>query len=588
MADPWKFAYITKLFDMTYDSQIFISREIDEMQTDDRIDLLRLYEAKMVHIFDHRRNHFRRDDSGAYAFQRPAPEDKVNPSFEPSPRYWVAESEVLSRMADRGWTREWLFGWRNITNSTNERTIIAAFIPYTAVGNTFHVLFVDAAPKLCMASWAYLDTMVFDFVARQKLGGTHLTIEVAKQLPVLPPSAYSPADLDFIAPRVLKLTYTSPGTWPPFARDLGYDGEPFRWDPEQRALLRAELDAYYAYLYGLSKKELRYILDPKDVMGEDYPSETFRVLKENEMRPPRSYGEYRTRRLVLEAYDRFARDGTFDPARLEDPEYFPVVREALAVSKSREQELEQALEALVARSDREALPTLFVEGTTDKLIVEGAWRALYPGEPLPFSVLAAGGTTQMRSLATPGKAMRELLGDRLVMALADNDAEGRGLWDEGNLHKGGVWKPQTNGVHWCLLKPSDEFTAVMERFQIPSGCWPFTIENAFPAALRRQALAEGAYAFADHKVQSDLTRDPDVAQKIVGIVRDLDQADDAYFYLMAPSPQAKDAFAAWVTDPARLTPANFAAFEIVLSRLKDLLARHAAPARGPQPQQQTA
>ena len=270
---------------------------------------------------------------------------------------------------------------------------------------------------------------------------------------------------------------------------------------------------------------------------------------------------------MLDAYDRFARDGTFDPARLEDPEYFPVVREALVVSKGRERELERTLEQLVARTDQTALPTLFVEGATDKLIVEGAWRALYPGEPLPISVLAAGGTTQMKSLATPGKAMRELLGDRLVMALADNDAEGRGLWDEGNLHKGGVWKPQTNGVHWCLLRPSDEFTAVMARFQIPRGSWPFTIENAFPAALRRQALAEGAYAFAEQGAER-----PDPGPG--GRPEDrrhrpgLDEADDAYFYLMAPSPQAKDAFAAWVTDPARLTPANFAAFEIVLAGLR--------------------
>ena len=88
---------------------------------------------------------------------------------------------------------------------------------------------------------------------------------------------------------------------------------------------------------------------------------------------------------------------------------------------------------------------------------------------------------------------------------------------------------------------------------------------------RRRALAEGAYGFADHKVQSDLIRDPEMAQKIIGIVRELDEADDAYFYLMAPSPQAKDDFAAWVADPARLRPENFAAFEMVLSRLKDLL-----------------
>ena len=47
-------------------------------------------------------------------------------------------------------------------------------------------------------------------------------------------------------------------------------------------------------------EELRYILDPSDVMGPDYPSETFRVLKNNEMK---EFGEYRTQRLVLEAWD---------------------------------------------------------------------------------------------------------------------------------------------------------------------------------------------------------------------------------------------------------------------------------------------
>ena len=36
-------------------------------------------------------------------------------------------------------------------------------------------------------------------------------------------------------------------------------------------------------------------------MGADYPSETFRVLKQNE---EKQFGEYRTRRLVLEAWDR--------------------------------------------------------------------------------------------------------------------------------------------------------------------------------------------------------------------------------------------------------------------------------------------
>ncbi|MFD2449047.1 hypothetical protein ACFSQE_11960 [Vogesella fluminis] len=101
---------------------------------------------------------------------------------------------------------------------------------------------------------------------------------------------------------MLELTYTAHDL-KPWAEDLGHNGEPFPWNPERRAQLRAELDAYYALLYGLTRDELRYILDPADVMGEDYPSETFRVLKNNELR---EFGEYRTRRLVLEAWDRLA------------------------------------------------------------------------------------------------------------------------------------------------------------------------------------------------------------------------------------------------------------------------------------------
>jgi len=52
--------------------------------------------------------------------------------------------------------------------------------------------------------------------------------------------------------------------------------------------------------YSLTRDELRYILDPKEVHGEDFPGETFCVLKEKEIK---QFGEYRTQRLVLEAWD---------------------------------------------------------------------------------------------------------------------------------------------------------------------------------------------------------------------------------------------------------------------------------------------
>jgi hypothetical protein len=81
---------------------------------------------------------------------------------------------------------------------------------------------------------------------------------------------------------------------------MGCHGESFRWDEVRWAQIRAELDAYYARLYGLTRDELRYILDPKEVYGEDITGETLRVPKDKEVR---LYGEHRTRRLVLEAWD---------------------------------------------------------------------------------------------------------------------------------------------------------------------------------------------------------------------------------------------------------------------------------------------
>jgi hypothetical protein len=140
----------------------------------------------------------------------------------------------------------------------------------------------------------------FDYFVRQKIGGTTMNYFIVEQLPVLPPSQFSEVDLEYIRSRVLQLVYTAQDM-KEFAIDLGYDGVPFEWNNEKRAILQSELDAYFSRLYGLNRDELRYILDPSDVCGENYPSETFRVLKERETK---EYGEYRTQRLVLEAWDK--------------------------------------------------------------------------------------------------------------------------------------------------------------------------------------------------------------------------------------------------------------------------------------------
>lgn len=241
----------------------------------------------------------------------------------PMPPAGLSSEESAQRLAER-WLKEscpqWLMGWRDICRATDERTVIASVLPAVGVGHTMPLLTTVWDARQTSALLGNLCSLVLDFCARVKIGGTHLTYSYLKQFPVIPPERYTEPDLDFITPRILELTYTAkdmapwatalisgwkldngnwkPGTPEPIRRS---PLAPFPFDPARRAILRAELDAYYARLYGLDRDELRYILDPEDVMGNDYPSETFRVLKDREIR---EYGEYRTQRLVLEAWDR--------------------------------------------------------------------------------------------------------------------------------------------------------------------------------------------------------------------------------------------------------------------------------------------
>ena len=308
--NPWQVEFRQGLFNMTSDSRLFRTRTqlLEAGATEqgpnwtlpDGTLYVPLYEAKMVHQFDHRWTEYE-DDGKTTRDLTDA--DHADPTRTVQPRYWVPKQEVEGRLQAKGWDRGWLLGWRDICRSTDERTVIAGVVPRVGVGHKFP-LFIrfgeNVTPKLIAAFYANLNSLSLDYCARQKIGGTSLTYFYLKQFPVLPPNAYTPADLDFIVPRVLELTYTAEDLrhW---AEDLGYTGNPFPWNPDRRRQLRAELDAWYARLYGLTRDELRYILDPADVEGEDYPSETFRVLKNNEVN---EVGEYLTRRLILEAWDR--------------------------------------------------------------------------------------------------------------------------------------------------------------------------------------------------------------------------------------------------------------------------------------------
>jgi hypothetical protein len=317
--NPWSIRFAT-MFHMSNDSGLFrtaaqllavggvrrgMEWDVPADSTDtDRGRWVPVYEAKMVHHFDHRWATYDEGAAGDDDARYPTSAEKRDVSFEIGARYWTHTKEVSARLAAIGWNRGWLCGWRDITNAGNERTVVGSVFPVAGVGNSLPLWLpsISIDSRKLAPFVANLASLPLDYVARLKVGGTHLNFFIAKQIAVLGPSAYSETNLAFIVPRVLELTYTS-HSMEPFARDLGYNGLPFAWDEDRRAHLRAELDAWYAHAYGLTRDELRYILDPADVKGPNYPSETFRVLKKNEVA---RFGEYRTARLALAAYDQLA------------------------------------------------------------------------------------------------------------------------------------------------------------------------------------------------------------------------------------------------------------------------------------------
>ncbi len=245
---------------------------------------LPLYEAKMMHQFTHRWATYEPDGSTRDMM----PDELRDPSALVMPRYWVDAREVAARMDF--WDRGWLLGFRDITNTTNERTAIFGLLPRVAVGHVMPLIYFAELQNNITCFICNFDTFVFDYNARQKIGGTHLTYGYLKQLPVLPLHTYTPALLDFIVPRVLELSYTA---WDlqPFAQDVGWDGPPFAWDEERRFLMRCELDALYFHLYQIARDDVDYIM------------ETFPIVKRKD---EAAHGEYLTKRVILEMYDQMA------------------------------------------------------------------------------------------------------------------------------------------------------------------------------------------------------------------------------------------------------------------------------------------
>ncbi len=316
----WPVKYL-RMFDMANDSGLFRTRaELEEKEGawpvgGNRFDSpsgawVSLYEGKMVQAFDHRAADISVNPENLFRTGQPDNmkiEAKADPGRLPEPRYWVLDD------AERWeWPDPWVVSFKDITASTNMRTMIAAIIPRVGAGHTLPLLPItehesDRVLLACVVA-ANLNAVVFDYVARQKVPTTHLTLYVLEQLPVVPPERYEAARFgpktaaEIVREAVLELTYTA-HDMAPFARDMGHVDEagevlpPFRWEPDRRLMLRAKLDALYFHLYGvidLYSRDAGRIAQGRDDISYIYS--TFPIVERQERR---AWGGYRSRDLCL-------------------------------------------------------------------------------------------------------------------------------------------------------------------------------------------------------------------------------------------------------------------------------------------------
>ncbi|MFJ6300190.1 Eco57I restriction-modification methylase domain-containing protein [Pseudarthrobacter oxydans] len=292
--NPWGVSFMT-MFHMSNDSHLFHTRQQLEddgwdlegnifQRTEDgkHEKMLPLYEGKLIHHYD-----FRWATYADGTLRDVSAVEKADPDFLVLPRYWVAEHHVAAVLKD-----DWLIGFRDISNSTNERTTICAGFPKSAVSNKLPLLNSDYEDRWLLPT--VLSSFAQDFVSRSKVGGTTLNFFLVKQFPVIPPAVlrkpapWSPGEVvgEWLRPRVAELEYVAYGVVPESTEAAS--GGPYVWDDDRRQCLRAEIDAALFHLYGLTRDETEYVMT------------TFEgVRKSDEAR----FGEYRTQRLVLDVFD---------------------------------------------------------------------------------------------------------------------------------------------------------------------------------------------------------------------------------------------------------------------------------------------
>jgi len=275
-------------------------REID-MGTDREdfegdLDGVPLYEGRMVEAFDYRARAY---GSGRGRSAKWPKLEFGSPNKAISPQ-WRLPIDKVPEKAEGRWTK-YRLGFCDVGGATNQRFLMAALIPPNVIcGHSVPTILFEPYDASLMMLWLGIaNSFCLDFLARQK-GALHMTLTLVDSLPL--PRRFSGTSIETeIAKIAMQLNCTGKemeAFWSEFAGELDY--KPVE-EVSARRRLRAHLDVLVARdFFGLTKDEMRYLLDPADVLGEEIDKENFGALKRAEIRRDK---KFTSRDMILDAWD---------------------------------------------------------------------------------------------------------------------------------------------------------------------------------------------------------------------------------------------------------------------------------------------
>ena len=340
--NPWGVSFL-RMFDMTNDNHLFRTNHqlrkegfhlMGSRFIQDSNYWLPLYEGRLGHQYNYL---FAKNGDGKLA--EILTDELLNPDILIQTYYYVHEKYVDRAINKRNIGCKTAFlGHRRVARNTDERTQIASIFPYQGVSNSWILSLGPNSIEMAILCSIY-NSFCYDYLLRNLLSQPSIPQSTSQQVAVIPHERLNPTHIYYIIPRVIELIHISweiqnyiddiwamcdshlrrmiQNQWEENCREVKtncattnrpewiistqpeqYPFTPFRWSEKRRINIRAELDGLYAHLYGLYRGEFAYILD------------TFPIVRRKD---EAKYGEYLTKRLCLEAYDRLAGSDLIPP-----------------------------------------------------------------------------------------------------------------------------------------------------------------------------------------------------------------------------------------------------------------------------------